>query len=470
MLRRIKLVIIIVLLLIVAFLLYFFGKEYIINYFYKTYLKDFPSPPKTSRILIIAPHCDDETLGTGELISRMSKQGAEIKIILMTNGDGFTDALDISFHEIRPRGRDYIKFGYLRQGETLKAMEYIGLDRKHIIFLGYPDGGLYDLWSVNHWFVPHESIHTRRNSSPYNNSYTPNAAYTGYSVVRDLEKIIGSFQPDYVFMPHPNDRHPDHLASYCFTKYVLNRLNTPAHEYYYLVHRGDWPVMIPNPQKSYLVPPHTLVNNYTTWFAYNLPDDEVKQKRKAILKYSTQIRIMGPRLMAFDRRNELFSFLGNGVIHKVQSNVQGQGFRDYLLVSDPTSDVLLSTIRGSGDLDSLYGYIDASENLKLFLEAKHNLGKGIKYSVDLILYSSSAEEYRFSINAENKSSSIILMQHESMVSSIRDIGISTWGRVLEITIPSKYISGIDRCFIGAASGFLDLRLDNMAWRMYEMGQ
>jgi hypothetical protein len=55
MLRRIKLVIIIVLLLIVAFLLYFFGKEYIINYFYKTYLEDFPSPPKTSRILIIAP-------------------------------------------------------------------------------------------------------------------------------------------------------------------------------------------------------------------------------------------------------------------------------------------------------------------------------------------------------------------------------------------------------------------------------
>ncbi|MEI6121822.1 MAG: PIG-L family deacetylase, partial [Opitutae bacterium] len=40
-----------------------------------------------ARILILAPHPDDECLGTGGLIQQALAKGAKIKVIFITNGD-----------------------------------------------------------------------------------------------------------------------------------------------------------------------------------------------------------------------------------------------------------------------------------------------------------------------------------------------------------------------------------------------
>ena len=40
-----------------------------------------------TRLLVIAPHPDDETLGCGLLLQQVLAAGGEVRIILMTDGD-----------------------------------------------------------------------------------------------------------------------------------------------------------------------------------------------------------------------------------------------------------------------------------------------------------------------------------------------------------------------------------------------
>src|SRR5262249_38101626 len=48
-----------------------------------------PPPARGDRLLVLAPHCDDETLGVGASIAHAARVGARVRVILVTNGDGF---------------------------------------------------------------------------------------------------------------------------------------------------------------------------------------------------------------------------------------------------------------------------------------------------------------------------------------------------------------------------------------------
>lgn len=464
--RRLRLLIFIVFFTI-CFLIYFLGKEYMSNYLFRMKLDNFIEPESGERVLIIAPHCDDEVLGPGELISRGLKKGVDFKVVLMTNGDGFTDALNIAFHEIRPRKEDYIRFGYLRQKETINAMRFLGLDESNIVFLGYPDGGLYNMWSVGYWSTPYESLHTGQSNSPYVNSYTLNTSYTGQNVVNDLSKIISQYNPDYIVYPHPNDRHHDHLASYCFTKYVLNQLQLQVKEYLYLVHRGDWPVITTRSTELYLVPPPSLAKTHGTWYAFNLLNEEVLEKGEAIEKYQSQVHAMGARLLAFARKNELFSVFNDGNILSSGKLAKSTDYKRFLLTTDPTSDVLFSTIQGGGDLRALYGYQDINRDCKFFIESRAIIRSDTRYLFDIILFNNNLEVCRINLSLRDNNRLITLKKGDE-IETIKDVSSSIKGRLIEITIPSKYISSADKCFIGATSSVLGVRLDNTAWRMYNL--
>lgn len=478
------------------FLVYFFGREYINNYAFRLQLTSFAEPPAGSRVLVIAPHPDDETLGPGILLSRLTKKGAAVRVVVMTNGDGFTDALAISYHELKPRREDYLSFGYMRQKETLAAMALLGVPESAITFLGYPDGGLLHLWSINNWTEPYTSLRTGQNHNPYSNALSPGAPYTGASVVGDLSRIIKDFNPDYVIFPHPNDRHPDHLATYCFTKYVLNQVGSKAQQFQYLVHRGDWPVLSARHQRMFLVPPRTLAINDTDWYAFTLTGDEIKAKEQAIHKYTSQVRVMGPRLTAFDRKNELYAWFKDAVIQtmgptsapggqKSWPDPSNPDFHKYLLEQDPTSDVLLSTIEGSGDLVGLYGYREAAGDVHFFLDAREEVLVKVRYVLDIITYHDSEEMGRIVVSGPGEQSNVSVTRRGSGVSSggqtgpeaaagmakavqenAEDITMKTSGHMTEITIPGKYLEGTNRYFIGATSYLFGFRSDSMAWRFY----
>ena len=43
------------------------------------------------RLLVVAPHPDDETLGAGGLIQRVLAHGGTVRVMLVTAGDGYVE-------------------------------------------------------------------------------------------------------------------------------------------------------------------------------------------------------------------------------------------------------------------------------------------------------------------------------------------------------------------------------------------
>lgn len=298
---------------------------YCINYLYFYYqekpesdiqFQAFPAVPKQTRLLVIAPHCDDEALGCGAIIHDVIQAGGQVLVVIMTNGDGFTIATEEEFHRLFLTQADYVNSGYTRQKETIQGLQLLGVTEKQIVFLGYPDRGLKSLWA-DHWdnSEPYQSRYTGSDHSPYNNSYQQNAPYAGQAVLGNLEQIMLAFQPNLILAPHPADEHPDHAATWAFTVASMAKLNSSkivsgANLYTYLIHRGDFPIPHGYKIDALLSPPRPLYQNQLNkWFTYSVDSTMEALKEQSIKEYVSQTRvpIMSSLLYSFIRKNELFA-------------------------------------------------------------------------------------------------------------------------------------------------------------------
>src|SRR5262249_9672320 len=48
----------------------------------------------TTRLLVLAPHPDDEALGAAGLIQRVVGAGGSVRVVLMTSGDAFPEGVE----------------------------------------------------------------------------------------------------------------------------------------------------------------------------------------------------------------------------------------------------------------------------------------------------------------------------------------------------------------------------------------
>ena len=312
-------------------------------------------PDHASRIVVFAPHCDDETLGAGGLIQQALARGARVRVVLLTNGDGFTLAVERQYRILWAHPSDYLRLAHLRQAETLAALHKLGLRPEQVTFLGYPDRGLLPIWQW-HWFSdrPYRSRYTRDVASPYRNSLTPHAPYAAEAVVADLMQILSQERPTAVLIPHPNDAHPDHCATYAMVMFALSRLQAlslavepPPALYTYLVHRGHtYPYPTGYRPTRPLLPPSTLGAVGTRWLELPLTPRQVRRKYEATQCYRTQVRLMGPYLVSFCRANELFGVLREHVLPLAEPVGQG----GLTILTDPARDTVLRNVQGGGDL------------------------------------------------------------------------------------------------------------------------
>ncbi|MBE3040252.1 MAG: PIG-L family deacetylase, partial [Chloroflexi bacterium] len=90
------------------------------------------------RLLILAPHCDDETLSSAGLILAAQRAGIQVRVVIATNGDGFLFATMQDFRKIYPKHPDFIRMGELRQQESLAALATLGVRPDQVTFLSYP--------------------------------------------------------------------------------------------------------------------------------------------------------------------------------------------------------------------------------------------------------------------------------------------------------------------------------------------
>lgn len=133
--------------------------------------------PPGLRMLVIAPHPDDESIGCGGLIGKWTAAGRDAFIVFLTDGQ-------IGNREIRAmapgeeRHAQEQRLAATRRHEARRATELLGC--RTIDFLAMPDGDL--LGSIDE---------------------------TGERLAACLKRYL----PDLVVFPHAGDRHPDHVAA-----------------------------------------------------------------------------------------------------------------------------------------------------------------------------------------------------------------------------------------------------------------
>lgn len=122
------------------------------------------------KVLILAPHPDDEVFGCGGLISRLVIEGNAPHIVILTGGEcSHTDCCNT------PKA-DIVK---ARRGLTRKAAEALGLPNCNIHELNFADGKI--------------------------------SGSKGFEYEK-LKQLIADLNPQTILVPHYGEGWPDHLA------------------------------------------------------------------------------------------------------------------------------------------------------------------------------------------------------------------------------------------------------------------
>jgi LmbE family N-acetylglucosaminyl deacetylase len=274
------------------------------------------------RLLIVAPHCDDETLGSGGLILKALRRGMEVRVVVVTNGDGYMFATMEEFHSLYPTSKDFIYIGKKRQKESIRALEKLGVAKENIYFLGYPDRGTPRLWNT-FWSRsnPYTSSYDKVSRSPYKLTYNHSSVYCGADLLSDLESIISSYRPDLVIYPHPGDSHPDHWGSSAFVRLALAEQRHGGYHpdaYTYLVHYRAYPAHKGLYPSEGLLPPANILNTTPKWYKLDMEREDTALKWQAVSAYHSQVALLRPLMESFVRRNEVFGELPAEILQQME--------------------------------------------------------------------------------------------------------------------------------------------------------
>ncbi|HSX41859.1 MAG TPA: PIG-L deacetylase family protein [Candidatus Saccharimonadales bacterium] len=218
-----------------------------------------PSPTPADRILVVAPHQDDETIGVGGYIIEAVRAGATVEVIFATNGNK---------HGLK----------LARENEAENALKTLGVPKARIIFDNFPDG---DLSSQK--------------------SFRP-----------EIKSQIDVYRPTKVFTTLPEDLHPDHAACGQAVAAIVKEEPGAFTPEFFLVHYHRYPRPIgDDASNSYLLPPPALLKSNYDWQVSPLTAAEQNQKNQALKQYKTQTSDINPVLkqlvLSFDQKNELFA-------------------------------------------------------------------------------------------------------------------------------------------------------------------
>lgn len=148
----------------------------------------------TDRLLVLAPHPDDESIATGGLLQVARACDVAIRVIVLTDGDNNPWPqrwIEKRWHIGADERR---RWGARRREEAQVAMRILGMDDGQMCFFGLPDLGLTDLLM-------------RASPGP----------------IDRLRAELDEFAPTVLVLPAPSDRHPDHSAAHVLARLALAR-------------------------------------------------------------------------------------------------------------------------------------------------------------------------------------------------------------------------------------------------------
>ncbi|MBW8879375.1 MAG: PIG-L family deacetylase [Acidobacteria bacterium] len=269
--------------------------------------RDWPSLDplgKDDRLLIVAPHVDDEALGAGAYAAAALRNGAAVYVVYVTSGDCNRTSAEIMDFTLRPGVQDYLSEGSRRIREARAAMSRLGLPPDHLFFLGYPDRGIQPMLQRPDQVI--RSPGTGKTAVPYPAAVSPGAEYRLVNLEKDLHTVLDKTRPTVVALPVPFDAHPDHSASGRITLMVLEDAGLKPHRLGYLIHARHFPSPFRLAPGHPLLPPHRFADE--KWALFPLTPADERAKKRVLIEYRSQRR--DPYLFvlmdAFVRRNELF--------------------------------------------------------------------------------------------------------------------------------------------------------------------
>src|SRR6185295_9467498 len=145
-----------------------------------------------TRLMVVAPHPDDETLAAAGLMRRVISSGGAVYVVWMTSGDGFPEGVETAEGIAHPRPKDFRSYGTIRESEARAAVGTLGVNRHSLSFLGFPDEGLCELAStyLSAKARAFESPFTERVSPPLTEQVIRGVRYRGTDVRRELERLV----------------------------------------------------------------------------------------------------------------------------------------------------------------------------------------------------------------------------------------------------------------------------------------
>ncbi len=177
------------------------------------------SVPK--KVLIVAPHPDDEILCCASTIKKHLLAGDDVSIVIVTNGDGKEEG----------NSEQSLDYGAERRNESLRAARRLGVSPRKVMFLGFPDGYLAEIekkGSARSKFT--QLIQTMRAS------LFPGTPYTWSGLQRSLRKVLTKSEATIIYLPNENDTHTDHQVAARATRKAARSLKITPEWNEYMVH------------------------------------------------------------------------------------------------------------------------------------------------------------------------------------------------------------------------------------------
>ncbi len=205
-------------------------------------------PNAADRVLVMAPHPDDEAIACGSLLLAAQAAGAARRVVVVTDGDNNPWPQRWIERRWRIDAAARARWGARRRAEAQAALDVLGVDVSERQFLGLADTGLTDLLMRDPQALPG-------------------------LLAEQLEK----FRPTLIALPALEDRHPDHSAVHIALRLALLRADVTPQCLIYSVHAAAIPAQANGLEIA------------TTWR---------EQKRQAIARHVTQMRLSGKRFLA----------------------------------------------------------------------------------------------------------------------------------------------------------------------------
>ncbi|HEV7518886.1 MAG TPA: PIG-L family deacetylase [Thermoanaerobaculia bacterium] len=392
----------------------------------------------TDRILVLAPHPDDEVLGCGGVLQRAVARGIPAEVAFLTYGD--SNAWSFLTYRLHPVVEPSAarKMGEVRRQEALSAAAVLGVGAERLTFLGYPDRGTLDLWT-SRWGAarpPGRGRLTGARAVPYPTALRPGAPYRGEEVLADLEGLLARFRPTQVFVSHPADHHPDHAALYLFTRVALWDLagTVKATLHPYLVHFPGWPA--PGYRPAEPASPPLALASAEAWQSWGLTPGEVAVKRQALAAHRSQWRSGERHLLPFARATEI-----TGEPPEDEPHLPVRRVGDSIEIALALENVTPKAVRGS-----------------LFV---------FGYRADRPFAGMPKLELRLGIGRSGEIEGCKVLDQGRALPG-RPVTVERRGDRLILVIPKALLGGPDRLLVGASSWEKRSLLDPSPWRVVDL--